>query len=188
MDALGDVDVRELVEMVRVMKLSKELCLTDEETITLVKRHSEYKDKMNLLAKERQQTVAELKVLLKSDAEAGEVELQLEKAMQLDEKALKAASGGIKKIAEGLSVQQRAKLYVFMNEFTKDMRQLVNRVRERSDEMRRSRMGRQGMEGGEGPRRKDGGMGPGQPRDENMRPYQNRPVDEHNPERLQRLP
>ncbi len=183
MDALGDVDARELVEMVRIMRISKELGLSDDQTIVIFKRHSEFRDEMGKLAQKRQETVAGLKRLLKSGSNEAKIEKQLQTLTKLDEEVLKKTSEGIKKMAEGLTVTQQAKLYVFVSEFPKDMRRIVDRARERGDQLKREWMGRQGMEGGrpmgDPPRGEDGSRGQAQ----NEPQRQPRPKPERNADR-----
>ncbi len=68
---MGEADIRSLVETVRMVKLSRELGLTDEQTVVLVRQYNEAKESGAKLQKERMELARELRELVGAKAPWG---------------------------------------------------------------------------------------------------------------------
>jgi hypothetical protein len=140
------MDPRELLEQVMMARISKDLRLDDEQTVILVRQFTEHRDEMRQMHHRRMELLRELRGVLNEGGESeAELEARLE-ALQAHEDAMHAARGAFfERAAEGLTVRQRAGLYVFIHEFEGDMRRLMQRARERhrdaDDEARPGRPG-----------------------------------------------
>jgi len=131
-DAISDAEMRDLVETVLTARLAKTLGLNDEQTVLLVRRLSEYKDKLGTLRKERQAVVKTLKENLKSEKPEAEIQKNLDELMAKDDQIFEFRKSVYEKAGEGLTTAQRARLYVFLGDFESDMRQLVQKAREKA--------------------------------------------------------
>jgi len=131
-DVISDAELRDLVETVLTARLAKTLGLNDEQTVLLVRRLSEYKDKLGALRKERQAMAKTLKENLKSDKPDAEIQKNLDELVAKDDQIFEFRKNVYEKAGEGLTTAQRARLYVFLGDFESDMRQLVQKAREKA--------------------------------------------------------
>lgn len=138
---------KEMVETLMMARLSRELKLNDEETILMVRRVEEFKEKTAQLRKERGGLVKDLRDAVASGAPDADIEAKTKALIEADRKLSDARFGMFDEAKKGLSAVQSAKLYVFMSEFENQLRRLVQQARERV------RGGREmmGPEGPEGP-------------------------------------
>jgi len=131
-------DTSELLEAVMAARLAKTLGLNDEQTVLMVRRFAEYKEETTRLKRRRNELLKELKGVVHSQAAEGDIDTALKGLVEHDAKLAKFKFDAFQKASEDLSVTQRAKLYVFLNDFETDMRRLIQRAREH-----RGRWGRQ---------------------------------------------
>jgi len=124
-------DLQELVNDIMAARLARELSLNDEETVLLLRHIADYRAQANALQKERREVLKSLKATLKSGAPEPEIEADLSKLQNLDAKVQELKRNTFAKVGEGMNVTQRARLYVFYNEFENEMRRLVQQARER---------------------------------------------------------
>jgi hypothetical protein len=141
-------DVKELVETLWMVRLTKELGLSDEQTVLMVRRTNEFKDQKKELGEKRQQLVRALKADIKSGQPEEQVRQKLDELIAHDKKVPELKWQMYEKVAEGLSVAQRAKLYVFMNEFEGEMRHLIEKARQRMGGYMQPPAGEPGTPGG----------------------------------------
>ncbi len=127
-----DHDAREMVEVILAARLAKELGLNDEQTVLMLRRFSSYREQVNALRKDRQDRLKALKASVKSGESDELITAKLNDLMDQDVKMAEFRKMAYEKASEGLTATQRAKLYVFVNEFEGDMRKLVQQARERS--------------------------------------------------------
>jgi len=171
---IEDRDTSELLEAVMAARLAKALGLNDEQTVLMVRRFGEYKEELNDLRRRRHELLKQLRDAVHEEAPEAEIDTALKNLVEHDTKLAKHKFGAFERASEDLSVTQRAKLYVLLNEFESDMRRLIQRARERGgrwgprfrDEgppeyqgeqgaaprFRRGQQGGPGMRGGPGPR------------------------------------
>ncbi|NLV40270.1 MAG: hypothetical protein GXY15_03450 [Candidatus Hydrogenedentes bacterium] len=123
---------REMLEQVMVARLSEDLGLSDEQSVLMVRRFSQFRKETQQLQKERAETVRELRqTALKGDADPGAVAPLLERALQLNEKIALQRQRLFHAMAEGMDPVQQAKLLLFLDEFEGQMRQVVKTAQER---------------------------------------------------------
>jgi len=123
---------REMLEQVMVARLSAELGLTDEQSVLMVRRFSQFKKETQQLQRERAEVMKELRqTALKGDADPAAVSPLLEKSLQLGEKIALQRQRLFHAMAEGMDPVQQGKLLVFLEEFEGQMRQVVKTAQER---------------------------------------------------------
>ena len=151
----GDPEIQELIQTVMAARLAKALELDDEQTVLVVRRFSEFREKMSALKRERQELVKQLRMGLREGAPEDELEAKLDELMAHDAEVAEFKRTAYDKASAGLTISQRAKLYVFLSDFESDMRRLIQKARERRAE-RFGRFpgmqGRRGFQEGPGPR------------------------------------
>ncbi|MEA3364651.1 MAG: hypothetical protein U9Q79_03335 [Candidatus Hydrogenedentes bacterium] len=144
-------DVRGLIEMVRMIRLSQELGLNDEETVVLVRQYNAIKKEAGNVQKERQEIAKELRELVTTGAPDNDIEKTLDQLIAKDKEALMMRFDAFERAAAGLTPTQKAKLYVFMGDFEKRMRNLIEKAKAQFREQRGEEMRKMMREGG--PRR-----------------------------------
>ena len=125
----SEEDVRELVESIRMAKLSREVGLTEEQTVLLMRRYHETRDLVGRLTKKRIEQLKDLREAVAEEASDDLLIPLLEQIRATDMELMRVHKEAVAQASEGLTVTQQAKLYVFMNTFDHDMRRLVERVR-----------------------------------------------------------
>lgn len=124
-------DVRELIEMARLAKLTREAGLNDEQTILLIRRYEEVKEQTAALGKERAEATANLRKVVESNASDEEAEKALEILRDVDRRFAEMRIGAIERFGEGLTPMQRAKMCLGMQDFRQDMMKMIDHARER---------------------------------------------------------
>lgn len=152
-DQMDNQDVRELIETVKMVRLTKELGLTQEQTVVLVKQYNEYKERLERLSQRRQERLRDLKDAVHSDNN-DRIEAALKALITQDAEIAEMRRTAFNEVGKELTIKQKARLYVFLQEFDQDMRRLIQRARERGEgpgmsgpmlnRMREMREGRQG--------------------------------------------
>ena len=174
-------EAREVVEIVMFVRLAQELELSEDETVLLVRRMSEFRKEMARMHKKQRELRKDLREAY--GAKAGEEELlaKLTKLREHDRRLNNLKLDLHAELSEGYDARTQARLYLFLQEFDESMRRMVQNVRERARGMQGGRGGR-GPEGvGRGPMRGNpprdglgrggrGGRPPGPPRGEHEPP------------------
>lgn len=127
---MSDKETQELVKTLMMVRLSEELELTDEQTVIMMRRIEKFNKENRNLAIERRKLVQALKQSIEEKATDSEILSQLEKLIKHDQGITTQKFKLIKTVGEGLTVEQNAKLYVFMGDFENEMRKLVRRARQ----------------------------------------------------------
>lgn len=155
-----DKDLKELIDTVRLYRLSRVLELTDEQTVLLMRRYDDLKKKTAELSEQRGKALDALREKVQNQAPESEIEEVLKRIVTIERESFNAKVDTLQKAGEGLSPTQRAKLLLFMQDFERDMRRLLERAREWRDDpqdpareqfKRRIREWAPGSAGGEGP-------------------------------------
>lgn len=136
---MGEDDVRTLVETVRMVRLSQELGLTDEQTVVLVRQYNEIKEETARMHRERQERTRELRELVASGASDEKIEATLAELVEIDKRVQMMRFDVFERAAPALTATQKAKLYMFMGDFERHMRLMIERARERFREQRGER-------------------------------------------------
>jgi len=147
------VSARQLVQEIMTARLARELALSDEQTVIMLKRFTEYRSQLDAFKKERQELTKALRASISGKEPDTKIEARLKALAELDGKIVEFKKSLYDSASEGLSVAQRAKLYVFLSDFESDMRKLIQKAREQS--------GQRMMNHGASPPL--GGYPPGQP-------------------------
>ena len=156
---MSEADIRSLVEMVRMVRLTQELGLTDEQAVVLVRQFSEVKEETGRIQRERQELGKALRELVNASAPEDQIQKKLDELVARDKESLMKRFDAFERASAGLTPAQRTKLYLFMGDFDKRMRTLIEKAREQFREQRGERMGEPVMRE-DGPFRRGGPAGP----------------------------
>ena len=126
-----DAKTRELLEQVMMARLSKELELSEEQTVILVRKFTEYREQARELRKKRYELLRQLQTQLKENKEDAGIAAKLEEIKQQDDSITQARRDLFTRASEGLAIWQQARLYVFMDEFESELRRVVQRAKEK---------------------------------------------------------
>lgn len=126
----GDKDLKELIDTVRIFRLSRTLELSDEQTVMLMRRYDDLKKQISELWDKRNQMMEQLREKVNKNAPEAEIEQVLNDLSKLEEENFYARRDLLKKAGQDLTITQRAKLLLFMQDFERDMRKLLERARE----------------------------------------------------------
>lgn len=129
-DAMNDKEIREMVTTVMMVRMSRELELNDEQTVLMVRNFTTLRDDLTALSEERDTLIGKLRDAVKSSAPDAELQPLLDQLMVVDSKREQARREAYEKAGTNLSVTQRAKLYIFIQDFEGHLRRLVQRARE----------------------------------------------------------
>lgn len=149
-------DVHELVELVMMVRLSQELDLSEERTVAMVRRFQELKGRQKELGERRQKAAKELKEAVKIQESDEVVQGKLDALMALDSELVTMRQKAFEEVSAELTTMQRAKLYVFLQEFEGQMRRLIEKARQRRGMDREARPG--ASEGAPGRQGRDEGQ------------------------------
>ncbi len=126
-------DVRELVEALRIVRLSEALDLTDEEAVLVVRRLGKWKKDLQTLKYERIKLDRELRALLESKAGDKVVAKKLEALMELELSIAQSTHRLVKEAGKDLSLEQTAKFYLFLGDFDQELRRMINRAKRHAE-------------------------------------------------------
>lgn len=124
-------DSRKLLEEVLMARLTHELALDEEQTVLMVRRLAEYRETMAALRRERAQLVRALREAVRESNDEAGIEGKLAEIVAQDEKISAARSSFLDVEGLELTAWQRARLYLFVQDFEGDMRRLLKRAQER---------------------------------------------------------
>ena len=125
-------DAREMVETLMMARLSRELKLNDEETVLMVRRIEEFKQKIGAKKRQRAELAKTLRESVESGAPDEEIQAKTRELMEADRAVAETRFGLFDEASKGLNAAQAARLYVFLSEFEDQMRKLVQRARARA--------------------------------------------------------
>lgn len=149
-----DKELKELIETVKFARLSQHLGLDDEQTVQLMRRLEGMKEKIADAQNAHAAAVADLRELVNREAPEAEIQAGLRRVVETELSVHQTRLEALKDVANGLDAVQAAKLYLFTQDFGKNIRELIQRARMRR--MGRSDEGAPPHGMGMGP-----GMGPG---------------------------
>ncbi|MBM3288763.1 MAG: hypothetical protein FJY92_01290 [Candidatus Hydrogenedentes bacterium] len=145
-----DEDLRDLVSTIFMVRVSRNLELSDEQTVVMVRHMQEMRDEMSGLYNQREDVVRSLRGLVEKDGVSdADIDAKLNELMTIDQKRIEAKKSAFDKISEGLTAKQKAKLYVTLQDFENQMRKMMARAKEMGEDVVLDRM--QKWERGEGP-------------------------------------
>lgn len=127
---LADPEMRELIETVRMVHLSRQLGLDSEETVVMVRLFDRAREHAAQLNRERHDEMARLKEALRTDAAEERVQAALDRLIDLDKEIAGLRQRAFEEAGKNLDTRRRARLYILIHEFDADMRRLVDTVRQ----------------------------------------------------------
>lgn len=122
---------RKLLEEVLMARLSRDLALEDAQTVLLVKRLAEFRERAAGFRRERMQLMRSLKQAVRESQDEEAIGALLEQIAAHDEAAFRARQEVLDVEGLELTAWQRARLLIFINEFEADMRRLLKQAQER---------------------------------------------------------
>jgi hypothetical protein len=129
-DEWKEQEIREMITTVMMARMSRELELTDEQTVVMVRDFADLRDSLSRLSDERHDLIETLRDKVDSDAPDAEIEPLLGTLMAVDEERDTVRRETFEKAGAGLTISQRAKLYIFVQDFEWHMRKLIMKARE----------------------------------------------------------
>lgn len=123
-------DLAELIELVRVWRMMKEVGLSEEQALEMLKLGREVKKESGKVAEQRKRAMLGLRRLLDDpDTSDQAIKKELEKLDDLEERQRRIAREHDRRMRAGLTVRQQAKLQLFRTRFEGDIRRVIEFVR-----------------------------------------------------------
>lgn len=122
-------DTRELVETLLMVRLARELALEKDQTVAMVQRVTETRDAMQTLRAERQTLLETLRDSVQAGKDAAVIQENLAKIRQHDRQMVETRQRTFDELSQGLTATQQARLYVFLEDFEGQMRQMAQQAR-----------------------------------------------------------
>jgi len=137
---LNKENLTQLIELVRAWRMMQEVGLTEEQSLKFLHLRREMKEQAGKIAKQRERAQRELKKLLDDpQAEDATIARQIETLERIEEKGHALFREHEKKMLSELTVRQQAKLKLFKIGFERDMRGLIEHIKERHERAARER-------------------------------------------------
>ncbi len=124
-------DPREIIEKVRIYKLTEELDLSEEQMTKLFPRLKEMRKNEQEFHKQRIEIVQKLKELLEEKAKEQEIIKTLSRLQELQKKRFESQLRELEEVKQILTPEQQARFIIFQEEFEKEIRDLIREVRGR---------------------------------------------------------
>ncbi len=122
---------RQMLEAVRISRMTEELGLSDEQIAKFFPRMHKMEDTMRDLDRQRRKLITELDRLLQAKAKDAELRSLVEQLDKLDAQKFQRMEAEHAELDKLLTVEQRAKLRVFNHRFDDEIRSMVRGIREK---------------------------------------------------------
>ncbi len=122
-------DPREIIEKVRIYKLTEALDLTEEQTTKFFPHLKEMRKTEQEFQKQRLELIQKLRDLLKNNAPEQEIVNVLNKFQEIHKKRITAQMKEIEDLRQILTPVQQAKFMIFQEDFEREIRELIREVR-----------------------------------------------------------
>ncbi|MEO0190474.1 MAG: hypothetical protein ABIL70_07640 [candidate division WOR-3 bacterium] len=130
-DEFDEKDPREIIEKVRIYKLTEALDLTTEQATRFFPKLKEMRKSEQEFQKERIKLVKELKALIEANAQESEIIKILNRYSEIHKKRMIDHARELEGLKEVLTPLQQAKFLIFQEEFEREIRNLIREVRKR---------------------------------------------------------
>jgi hypothetical protein len=130
-------DFRELIEVVRIWRMSRELDLSEGQALKLLMVSDKHRKAIWKMRQQQRQVIEELHKALDEGKDDSKIEELIGNVDEIDAQIAHAERDHRQKLFEGLSLEQKAKFYVFRPQFERDVRGTIRRImesRRRADE------------------------------------------------------
>lgn len=124
-------ETRKLLEEVLMARLTRELALDEEQTRLITQHLADYRARMAALRQERAQLVRALKQAVRESKDDAAIATLLEQVTSFEGRVVEVRKEMLAFPTLELTAWQKARLYLFVQEFEADMRRLVKRAQER---------------------------------------------------------
>ena len=119
-------DLAELIELVAAWKMMKEVELSEEQTLKMLKLGREMREQGGKIKKQRERLLRELNKLLDNpDAKNEAIARQLQKLEHMDERRRRLVREYERKMRSGLTLREQAKLLIFKTRYEGEMRRRI---------------------------------------------------------------
>ncbi|OGC41178.1 hypothetical protein A2Y85_05070 [candidate division WOR-3 bacterium RBG_13_43_14] len=122
-------DPGELVEKVRIYKLTKELDLTTEQAVVFFPKLNEFHKIEKKFNEEKIAILHELKDLVKQNVDDKKINEVLERYEHAHRRKLEDQINKTKEMWAVLTVTQRAKFLIFQDEFNREIREIIKQIK-----------------------------------------------------------
>lgn len=122
-------DPREIIEKVRIYKLTEALDLTEEQTTKFFPHLKEMRKTEQEFQKQRLELIQKLRDLIKNNAPEQEIVNVLNKFQEIHKKRMAAQMKEIEDLRQILTPVQQAKFMIFQEDFEREIRELIREVR-----------------------------------------------------------
>ncbi len=124
-------DPREIIEKVRIYKLTENLDLSEEQITKFFPRLKELRKSEQEFHTKRMEIVKKLKELLAEKASEQEIVKTINHLQELQKKRFEMQLKEFEEIKQILTPEQQAKFIIFQEEFEKEIRDLIREIRGR---------------------------------------------------------
>lgn len=124
-------DPREIIEKVRIYKLTEALDLTEEQTTKFFPHLKEMRKNEQDFQGQRMVLLQELRNLVKTNAREQEIINVLNQFQELQKKRMTNQMQEIESLKKILTPVQQAKFLIFQEDFEREIRELIREVRKR---------------------------------------------------------
>jgi Spy/CpxP family protein refolding chaperone len=122
-------DPREIIEKVRMYRLTQELDLTTEQAVKFFPKLNEIRKSEQKFFEERLEIIKELRELLKDSSADKELTTVIDRFKTIQDERQRVQGKTMDEIREILSPQQQARFLIFQEEFEREIREVIKEVR-----------------------------------------------------------
>jgi len=123
-------DTRDMIEDLRIVRLTKELNLTDQQLAKFLPKMREIEASRREYHQKRMGLIKDMEDLLGRKASEKDLQAKLSEMDKLETDFLSTERETRKTLINQLSVEQQARLVVFQENFERDMRELIRGIRQ----------------------------------------------------------
>jgi hypothetical protein len=124
-------DTQDLLERVMLARMARELDLSDEQLVKIVRGLGEFRERLHALTLERSELMQALRASVGAQDAAQDAGATLDKLLALDGRLHEVRADMHGSLRGLLTPEQHAKVYLFLSEFDGQMKGLLDRARER---------------------------------------------------------
>ncbi len=124
-------DIKELIDVVRVWRMKRELDLSEEQALKLLMATDAHREAVSRMREQQQRVIDELREALDERKGREEIEKLIERIDAIDVQLMRAEQEHRQKLMAELSFEQKAKFYEFRPRFERDVWRAIKRIMER---------------------------------------------------------
>lgn len=124
-----DQDPRAIIEKVKIYRLTQELDLTTEQAVVFFPKLNELQKIEREFGEGKKEIIDNLKKLIKDNASEQEILEEVAKYEKLHKDKLTKQMDKIKELWKILTPIQRAKFLIFQEEFNKEIREMIKKIK-----------------------------------------------------------